>query len=342
MRRLLSALPFAAVLFLMFASVFAARIIHAASGDAPYYVNTSPEPDGAVHTIRVFGSITSVVIIDGKNHSHKKKIGRGSWSYDTASTRLRLSETLPFEENIIHIEGTGTVPERFCLHDFDGAQDTLLVLLKNRAAIAGYEYRYDEQTRTITFRDDIRPERDGNFHIAYQTAGGAMRGFGNWSRKDGDRLAELQSQWLARTQHLPPVVMKDRSGVSKRRLQKETGFSVLLPQGSATFLAETMEGTERRCSVLRYYDDAGLSVECQAVPFEESEAVLDEETIVAGTCAVRKRRIIGSETDGRGEMQSVALSLYTWEQGGTCYQLSAAAGKEADAEALLQRIAQKH
>ena len=333
-KHLRSALPFAAVLVLLVGSVILARAIHSRPSDL-YHVNTSPEADGAIYTVRVFDTITSVVVIDWKNHSRKKKIALENVSYDRASTRLSIAEALPFAESVIHIEGTSVQPEQFRVYDFDGPADFLFVLLKDRPAIEGYEYSYDETTRLVTFRSDIHPERDGNFHIGWEAADGPHHGFGNWSRKDRDRLAELEWQWRHKTQGPPMLVVKDRSDVSNHALSKEAGFPVRLPKGDGTFLIETMDGTEKHYSIMRSYDDAGVNVECKAEPFEQPERIESEEFVQFGKIIVGKQHVLGIQTNGHDEEKSVALIVYSWEQDGGFYQITVEEGKEAAAERLL-------
>lgn len=305
MQMIRKSLPFVAVLALLVGSVAVARAVHARPSDV-FPVNTGPNHDGEVYTVRVFEEISSVVVIDSKNHGRKKQLAPGSYQYDRATTRLDFSEPLPFAEPVVHVEGIAVQPEQFCVYDFAGDGEDLLVLLKDRVAIAGYEYAYDSAARLITFRADLHPESDGNFHIAYRTEDGGMHGFGSWRKQDRDRLAELEWQWMHQTQDAPPLVMKDRTGVSDRRLSQEVGFSLRLPKGDSTFLSETMEGTEKRVSVMRWYDGMNVMIECRATPFAESGAE-DAETAF----------------------------VRTWERDGTFYQLSTTIENRAKAEELL-------
>ena len=156
--------------------------------------------------MRVFDRITAVMVIDLHRHSKKKKITPDKWTYNPQTTELTLPKPLPFEQPVVHIEGVAAQPEQFCLHDFDGTADRLLVLLDDHEAISNYDYIYNEENRIITFRSDIHPEKDGSFLIMYQTQNGAMHSFGNWNPGTNDRFAELQWQWMHRTQNVPMMV----------------------------------------------------------------------------------------------------------------------------------------
>ena len=96
------AVPFLAVLFLLVGSVALSRAVHSRSRDV-YYVNTAPDANGEVHTVRVFDSISSVVVIDFKHRSRKKKIALADVSYDRTTTRLSFASPLPFAESVVHI-----------------------------------------------------------------------------------------------------------------------------------------------------------------------------------------------------------------------------------------------
>ncbi len=304
-------LPFVAAFVLLVGSVLIARAVHARPSDV-WPVNTGPNQNGDVYTVRVFKDISSVVVIDSKNHGRRKHLAPGSYSYDRRTTRLDFAEPLPFADPVVHVEGTVVQPEQFCIADFSGAESDLLVLFKDRVAIAGYEYVYDADTRTITFRSDLHPEADGNFHIAFQTEDGAGHGFGSWRRKDLDKLSELEWQWMHQTQGAPLHVMKLRTGISDRKLSKEVGFSVRLPKGDSTFLSETMEETEKYISVMRWCNDVDALIECKSVPFA------------------------GGDDDAAD-----TLFVRDWERDGTFYRLSTmttSAENRAAIEKLLSSV----
>ncbi|MCR5622976.1 MAG: hypothetical protein K6G18_14140 [Treponema sp.] len=329
MKRLVSALPFVAAFIFLAGSVLAAKAIHSKPSDV-YPVNTVADQKGEIYTIRMFSSISSVIAIDMENHSRRKTIAADGYTYDPETTRLSLNEPLPFGNTVLHIEGTSSRPERFCLHDFAGASSDLLVLLDGREAIEGYEYSYDKANRMLVFREDIRPEHDGLFHIMYETKNGGSCGFGNWGEKDGDRLAELQGQWLARLHSTPPLVMKDRSGLSDRKLGREVGFAIQLPKGNSTFICETADGKEKKVSVMRCYDN-GLTVECRAAPFPNGDGLPPGRTeeIRLGSLSVRREECV--EGDAR-------IFVYEWERDGSFYRLIAGEGTEREAEELLERM----
>lgn len=307
MKSVRSVLPFVAALVLLVGSVLIARAVHARPSDV---VNTGPNQNGEVYTVRVFKDISSVVVIDSKKHARKKHLAPGSYSYDPQTTRLNFAEPLPFSDPVVHVEGTAVQPEQFYMADFSGAESELLVLFKDRVAIAGYEYVYDADTHMITFRSDLHPEADGNFHITFQTEDGTgQHGFGSWRRKDLDTLSELEWQWMHQTQGAPLHVMKYRTGVSDRKLSKEVGFSVRLPKGNGTFLSETMEDMEKHVSVMRWYDDIDAVIECKATPFAEISA---------------------DDAD--------SSFTRTWERDGTFYRLGTSAENRAAAEKLLSSL----
>ena len=217
MKKILSILPFISVFVLLVGSVFIAWMIHGknfASKNYDYFVNTAADPNGKIHTIRVFESISSVVAIDLENHARKKQIRAKDYTYNSRTTELALAEgfTLPYKETAFHIEGKSVIPEKLCFYDFEFPQgtqdnqkllsDSILVLLNDHEAIEGDEYTFDYESKTLTFRSDLHPEKDGQFFIMYRTNDGAMHSFGNWipSEKEDDKLSELQLQWILRTQ----------------------------------------------------------------------------------------------------------------------------------------------
>lgn len=309
MKSVRNVLPFVAAFVVLVGSVLIARAVHARPSDV-YPVNTGPNQNGIVYTVRVFKDISSVVVIDSEKHARRKHLAPGSYSYDPQTTRLDFAEPLPFADPVVHVEGTAVQPEQFYIPDFSGAENELLVLFKDRVAIAGFEYVYDADTHLITFRSDLHPEADGNFHITFQTEDGAgQHGFGSWRKKDLDALSELEWQWMHQTQGAPLHVMKYRTGVSDRKLSKEVGFSVRLPKGDSTFLTETMEDMEKHVSVMRWYNAVDAVIECKTTPFAEISA--DD----AETSFVRN-----------------------WERDGTFYQLSTSVENRAAAEKLLSSV----
>ena len=336
MKKIPKAIPFALVLALMLGSVATARLIHSKPSDH-YHVNTGPDRNGKLYSIRVFESVSSVLVIDGDRHSRKRKIPESEYRYDPETTELVLAKPLPYERTVVHMEGKIALPERFCLYDFAGEADSLLVLLDGREAMENYEYTFNPQGRILTFRNDIHPENDGLFHIMYMTEAGEMHSFGNWGEKDGDRLSELQGKWLSRTQNIPMTVMKDRSSVSDRKLSKEAGFRIQIPKGDSTFLVENVEDGEKALSVMRWYDKAGLVVECRGKPFpndgrEKGDGHCDGEILHLGKTDVSKRLVRGTRSDGSGAEEEVPLAVYGWQTGGTFYQMTVDADKAHAAE----------
>ena len=86
-KRLLSALPFVAVLAILAGAVLVSHTVRSRRGDV-LGVNTGPDLGGEVHTVRVFESISSVMAIDRGKHSRKKEIPPSSYAYDSATTLL--------------------------------------------------------------------------------------------------------------------------------------------------------------------------------------------------------------------------------------------------------------
>ena len=333
---LLKVLPFVAVPVIMLGSVWLARIIHSPAKDV-YHVNTSPTADGAIHSIRIFDSVTSVMVIDRDKHSRKKKLKSQDYSYNRFNGELILTSPLPFADNVIHIEGVTALPEQFRLHDFDGAAEDLLVLLDDHEAAAGYEYIYNEETHIITFRDDIHPEKDSTFLIMYQTGDGATHSFGNWLPGTNDRFAELHWQWLHRTQDAPMMVMLDRSRLSNRRLSREVGFDIRLPKGDATFICQTLNGTHKKQTVMRWYGD--IIAECQAEPFIDYDGLqsADEMRVLnIGKMPVTRQEIVGTRQNADGSTEPIPMVIYCRETRGTYYRISCEVGLADAAEKVIQ------
>lgn len=327
-------IPFVAVLALLVLSVVGSYALRARKGDV-VTINTGLDADGGAFTVRVLDSVSSVVAIDASHHSRRKEIPSDAYFYDAQTTRLTFTRELPYKDAIIHIEGKAAQPEQFFLHDFSGDASSLFVALDGRRALEGLEYTYDTKTRLVTFRSDIHPEQDGNFHIGY-LEGNAMHGFGNWARKDMDTLSELQGQWMHSVHDMPMMVMKDRSRATDRALSREAGFYIRLPKGTVTFITETMEENERQMSVQRWYDKSGLMIECRSTRFQNTPADdAETETLTLKKISVTKRHITGSVTDADGTETPAPLTEYTWERGGIYYLLTAQPEQEADAERLL-------
>ena len=324
MKKILKIIPFIAVLVIMLGSVSIAKMIHSKNVGS-FHVNTGPDKNGEIYTVRKFDSISSVLIIDMNNHSKKRKVNQGEYFYDDKTTNLTLKNPLPFDNPVVHMEGKIAQPESFCLYDFSGTADELLVLLDGREAVENYEYTFSQGNRTLTFRNDIHPESNGGFHIMYQTEDGETHSFGNWGKKDGDKLAELQWKWLTKTQSAPPMVMKDRSDVSNRKLSKEVGFSVLLPKGDSTFIIEKMEDGAKCFSVMRWFDAKALVVECKNRPFlkgDETKYAEEMQIVQVGDVSFTKQKVRGLQTDGNGTEKEIWLIVYEWQKNTTYYQMN--------------------
>ena len=338
-KKLLSALPFVLVFILLVGSVFVAKTIYSKKNNE-YFVNTAPTEDGKVYSTRVFKSISSIIAIDFENHSRKKEISSNLFFYNSETTEIKFQNfEFPFGKTVFHIEGESVQPESFCLYDFDGSGDELLVLLNDHEAIKDLEYSYDEKSRKISFRSDINPEQNGKFLIMYHTKDGALHTFGN--QGNDDKFSELQWNWLHRTQNAPAQVMKNRSDVSDKKLSKEVGFKIDLPKGDATFISETMENNQKRLSVFRWYYDKDLMVECKNSPFLLSYDVTcvgNMEIIQISKHEFARQKISGTKTAPDGSTSPVQLVVYDWEKKGTNYQLSAEEDKISVAEEFLGKL----
>lgn len=338
MKKILKIIPFIAVLVIILGSVALAKIIHSKKAGT-FHVNTGPDRNGEIHTIRNFESINSVLIIEMNNHSRKRKISQDDYFYDDKTTKLIFKDPLPFDNSVVHIEGKISQPESFCLYDFSGTADELLVLLDGREAVENYEYTFSNESRILTFRNDIHPETDGLFYIMYQSADGETHSFGNWGKEDKDKLAELQWKWMTKTQNAPPMVMKDRSDVSNRNLSKEVGFSVQLPKGNSTYIIEKMEGGEKIYSVMRWFDKHGFVVECKERPFlrgDETEYAEEMEVVQIDKQSYTKQKIQGVQTDGKGNENKIWLVVYEWQKNGTYYQMNVEENKIDMADKIMK------
>ena len=112
MKKILKIIPFVAVLILLLGSVAIAKMIHSKKAGT-FHVNTGLDKNGEIHTVRVFDTISSVLIIDMNNHSKKRKVNQNEYFYDDKTTKLTLKNPLPFDNPVIHIEGKITQPESF-------------------------------------------------------------------------------------------------------------------------------------------------------------------------------------------------------------------------------------
>ena len=338
MKYVRSIMLFLIVPIAMLGSVWASYMLHKADKNI-VYVNTSPDESGIIRTVRVFGTVESVMVIDRSRHSHKMKIMPDKWSYDPLTTELTIAEPLPFAENVIHIEGTAVQPEQFCLHDFDASPDNLLVILDGHEAVRDYEYIYNEETHIITFRNDIHPETDGTFLIMYQSQNEAAHSFGNWLPGTDDRYAVIQGQWLARTMpDAPMMAMLDRSKLSNRRLSREVGFDIRLPGGDASFICQTIDGTQKHQTVMRWYGE--IIAECQNEPFSDSADQSADELLILniGRQNVTRQEIIGTRSNPDGSTEPLPMVIYHWTLRGTYYRISVEPEKASEAERIIGRM----
>ena len=130
MKKIRNILPFLAVFVLLFGSVALSRLIHTKPENF-YHVNTAPGKNGEIHTIQLFDSISSVMIIDFDNHSKKKQLPREEYEYDKSTARLMLKNPLPFKNPVIHIEGIASQPETFFLHDFERVEGQNQIFMRD-------------------------------------------------------------------------------------------------------------------------------------------------------------------------------------------------------------------
>ena len=85
MKKILKIIPFVAVLILLLGSVAIAKMIHSKNAGI-FHVNTGLDKNGEIHTVRVFDTISSVLIIDMNNHSKKRKVNQNSLKVSAFTT----------------------------------------------------------------------------------------------------------------------------------------------------------------------------------------------------------------------------------------------------------------
>lgn len=268
-RALMKAVPFLLVLLVVMGSVVVSCATTSPSSAAsrPLSVNAGPDSEGRVYTSQVFSRIDRVIVINRRDRAQKTELRSGDWSYDAGTTEIRLGASGAYRDRIVHVEGAAVVPATFILTGFQGEEGDLFVVLDKRLALSGFDYRFDRASATLTFRDDIDPERVG-YMIRYQTATGA-NGMGNWAPNAGDELAYLEAQhgaevlrrWydaqdgfyffkkpivpgenprlekraatpreMEEMLNIPVTVMKHRFKVSDRAVSREVGFNVATPK----------------------------------------------------------------------------------------------------------------
>jgi len=276
-RAFMKAVPFVLVLLVVMGSVVVSCVT-SPRPDAfrPLSVNAGPDSEGRVYTSQVFSRVDKVIVINRKDRAQKTELKPGEWTYDAGTTEIRVADSGAYRDRIVHVEGAAAIPATFILTGFQGEEGDLFVVLDNRLALRGFDYRFDRAASTLTFRDDIDPERVG-YMIRYQTATGA-NAMGNWAPDAGDELAYLEAQHGAEVLrrwydaqdgfyffkkpimpgmeprlekraatpqemedmlNIPVTVMKHRFKVSDKAVSREVGFSVATPKELAGGLFES-------------------------------------------------------------------------------------------------------
>ncbi|MCM1407427.1 MAG: hypothetical protein NC176_02950 [Treponema brennaborense] len=262
------------------------------------------------------------------------------WRYDPQTTQITFAQPMPYPQPVVHIEGIPVRPETWILRGFSGTADELLVLLDGREASDGFDYIFDAQNNTLAFREDIHPE-DGNYCIQYPlktAAGEGVRCFSNWKKKDLDTLAEMQAKHLQKLHGGPLVVVKNRSGFSRRQLRKETGIAFSLPNADSIFLIETAENGTKQTSIHCEYGD--LTVECSAEESAEkniaSESADEQKQLFMQNPAVYRQYTKGLGGTPENQLQTEFV-VYTWNEKGVSYRLTAQTDQQDQAENLLEK-----
>jgi hypothetical protein len=89
------------------------------------------------------------------------------------------------------VEGRPEEPSRFVLRDFQGSDEDLFVVVKDRVAIQNLDYMGDSSRFTLTFRGDIDLEKN-RYMIRFDTPTGASS-IDNWEPEYIDHLAYLDA-----------------------------------------------------------------------------------------------------------------------------------------------------
>ncbi len=229
-------------------------------------LNTGKSDDGRILTTWVFSRIESVMVVDYHDRSRKMEIRPEEWSYDSGTTEIKILKKIPYDECIVHLEGYNHFPNTFVLAGSKTGGD-ILVILENRLAIEGYDYRIENEGGKIVFRDDISLS-DSQWHIQYETPNG-QSSIGEWEPEDMDQMAYLEAghrkrfldRWYDTQETLwffegpfsadeppflvsrkpsqeelrlfkshPVSVLKYRLDTSDAKLSRELGFRTALPE----------------------------------------------------------------------------------------------------------------
>lgn len=168
-----------------------------AATDAEISINTDIAREGKLRTVWVLESIQSILIVDANDRSRQVELSADEWAYDAETTELTVLKAISFDEYFANVEGTQKLPHAFVL---DGIKDQteLMVIMRDRLAIEGYDYDFNAEKNLLTFRDDVTL-KDEDWSVQYTGQyGGVM--FGEWRPENEDRLsylmAEHQKRWL--------------------------------------------------------------------------------------------------------------------------------------------------
>jgi hypothetical protein len=248
-------------------------------------INTGRDIEGNVYTIQVFSRIDKIIVVNRMDRSKKTELKPGDWVYEADTTAIRFTRDPGYKDLIVHVEGVPFKPVTFILPDFQGGDEDLFVVLDKRLALKGFDFTFDRQSRTLTFREDIDPEKAG-YLIRYQTSSGS-NGLGNWTPGKGDELAYLEAQhnadvlrrWyesqdgfyffekpvvkgevpslvkrpatpaeMGEMLNIPVTVMKSRFEASDKDVSREVGFDVSTPKALAGGIYESWGKTVEETS----------------------------------------------------------------------------------------------
>lgn len=238
-----------------------------AGGGEPFYINTGMDAEGRVFTTQVLARIDRIILVDQADKSRRTEMKPGEWTYDPSTTEIVLARPSPYRNAAFHVEGRAEEPSRFVLHDFQGCEEDIFIVVGRRAAIRDFDYSWDGSRTTLTFRGDLDLEKE-KYMIRFDTSKGAYS-MGNWEPDDDDQLAYLEAQhrtqmirrWYRshdadyfldpstpkgdkprlvlrpRTaeenreiENLPVTVMKNRHRATDEAVSKEVGFDVRTPK----------------------------------------------------------------------------------------------------------------
>ncbi|MBI9108692.1 MAG: hypothetical protein JEZ04_18245 [Spirochaetales bacterium] len=185
-------LPFWAMFIIATGSVIVScATTPAINNDTSISLNTGRSMNGETYTLWVFDEIQSVIIVNLVDRSRKIELACGEWSYDPATTELRILKEIPFQEYVASIEGNVLFPHTFVLNDIE-EEEALAVILEDRLAIAGYDYSFEPENNQLVFRNDVNI-KNISWCISYKTPGGSSMS-GEWEADEQDKIEYLMAE----------------------------------------------------------------------------------------------------------------------------------------------------